>query len=66
MSTNLPFKAASEVSYPQNVSLGAKPTHKVSQISKSLVTQNRNRNLIGNSLNRPFVVPIDSMSVGLN
>lgn len=32
----------------------------------SLVTENRNRNLIGNSLNRPFVQPIDSMSVGLN
>jgi len=34
--------------------------------SSSLVTENRNRGLIGNSLNRPHVQPIDSMSVGLN
>ena len=32
----------------------------------SLVTENRNRNLIGNSLNRPHVQPIDPVSVTLN
>jgi hypothetical protein len=38
----------------------------VKQISQSLVAQNRNRNLIGQSLNRPHVKPIDSQSVGIN
>lgn len=32
----------------------------------SLVTENRNRNLIGNSLNRPHVQPVDPVSVSLN